>query len=255
MAVLAFRSPEIAAVHFPGRFVHLKTGDASTLLRRPFCVARVIGDEVLVLYRVLGTGTAWMLARRPGDTLDVLGPLGTTFSVRADAKRSLLVGGGLGIAPLLGLAEVLPSPATGGGPIEALFGVRTAGDVYRPSLVEGIESLDVRLATDDGTEGFAGNAVELLAALLDELAAEGVAPGEMAAYAAGPEPMLAATARLAAARGLDLQVSLEAHMACGMGACRACGIVRWADESRINGRVCKEGPVFRAADILWEEPA
>jgi dihydroorotate dehydrogenase electron transfer subunit len=258
VGLLRFRSPRIARGYRPGCFVHLATGDASTLLRRPFSVARVQGDEIVLLYRIIGTGTRWMRSRRPGDPLDAMGPLGNVFRLRTDGTRTLLVGGGLGIAPLLGLAETLRGSGYAG-PMEALLGVRSRGDVFGPALTEGAPELDWRLATDDGSEGFAGNAVQLLAQRLDELGV--AAPGNgasrgpgagLAVYAAGPEPMLQAAAAVCLPRGLDLQVSMEAHMACGIGACRACGVVPWKDESRIHARVCKEGPVFDASEILWE---
>ena len=250
VGLLAFRSPRIARAFAPGKFVHLKTGEA-TLLRRPFSIARVRGEEIVLLYRIIGVGTEWMRARRAGDALDVMGPLGNAFALRTEASRVLLVGGGLGIAPLLGVAEALKAHGHRG-PIEALLGVRTEGDVLGGTLTEGVDGIDWRLATDDGSAGFAGHAVQLLEHRLSELAAE--APQEsLAIYAAGPEPMLEAAAHLCVPRGLDLQVSMEAHMGCGVGACRACGIVTWKDTTRLSGRVCCEGPVFDAADILWEE--
>jgi len=251
VALLAFHSPEIARGYAPGRFVHLKTGDSVTVLRRPFSIARVRGDEVILLYRVIGSGTEWMRDRSAGDDVDAMGPLGHPFALRTKAKRTLLIGGGLGIAPLLGLAEALRA-ADYLGPIEALLGVRSQGDVFGPTLTEGLEDLEWHLATDDGSGGFHGNAVHLLRHRLDELAAQGASDG-LALYAAGPEPMLEATAKVCVPRGLDLQISMEAHMGCGVGACRACGIVTWKDPEKINGRVCREGPVFVASEIEWEE--
>lgn len=252
VGLLTFQAPRIAGAWRPGAFVHLRTGDASHVLRRPFSVARVRGDEVVLLYRIVGTGTEWMRARRFGDPVDAMGPLGTCFALRAGAKRTLLVGGGLGIAPLLGLADALRADGYEG-PVEALLGVRSRGDVFGPGLTEGVRGVDWSLATDDGSDGFHGNAVQLLAHRLDELAAAGEGTDDWAVYAAGPEPMLEACAHLCLERGADLQVSMEAHMGCGVGACRACGIVTWRDTSRINGRVCCEGPVFDARQILWEE--
>jgi len=249
VGLLAFECARVARSYRPGAFVHLRTGDASTPLRRPFSIARVRGDEVVLLYRIIGTGTRWMRARRPGDELDVMGPLGHVFRLRAPVDRTVLVGGGLGIAPLLGLAEALTAHG-GAGRIDALLGVRSRGDVFGDSLTEGLPELAWHLATDDGSEGFAGNAAQLLAARLDEWARPG--GGRLAVYAAGPEPMLEAVARVCLPRGLDLQVSMEAHMACGVGACRACGIVPWKDEERIHGRVCREGPVFDASQLRWE---
>jgi dihydroorotate dehydrogenase electron transfer subunit len=250
VGLLGFRSPHIARAYAPGKFVHLKTGDASTILRRPFSIARVRGDEVLLLYRIIGTGTRWMRARRPADALDAMGPLGKSFTLRTAARRILLVGGGLGIAPLLGLAEALRG-AGWSGTLEALLGLRSRTEQFGSSLSQGVDGLEWHLATDDGSAGFAGNVVQLLRRRLDELGAAGVTG--LSIYAAGPEPMLEATAHLCVPRGLDLQVSMESHMGCGVGACRACGIVTWKDASRLSGRVCCEGPVFDAADILWEE--
>jgi dihydroorotate dehydrogenase electron transfer subunit len=248
VGLLGIRAPAIARGYRPGRFVHLKTGDSSTILRRPFSIARVRGEEVLLLYRIVGTGTRWMRARREGDPVDAMGPLGTGFALRTGARRILLVGGGLGIAPLLGLAETLRD-AGWRGELEALLGLRSASERFGPALSEGVPGLAWHLATDDGTAGFAGNVVQLLARRLEELPDA----DRLALYAAGPEPMLEAAAHLCVPRGLELQVSMESYMGCGVGACRACGIVTWKDPSRLNGRVCREGPVFDAAEILWEE--
>ncbi len=256
VGLLAFESAEIATRYTPGSFVHLRTGDASTILRRPFSIARVCGDEIVLLYRIIGVGTEWMRARRPGDSIDAMGPLGRGFTLRTNASRTLLVGGGLGIAPLLGLAETLRAEGQRS-PTEALLGVRSKNDVFGPALTEGVKHLDWRLATDDASTGFAGNVVQLLIARLAELEAQrgaaALRPGELAIYASGPEPMLEAAAHVCVPRGLDLQVSMEAHMGCAVGACRACGIVTYVDTARINGRVCKEGPVFDASEILWEK--
>ena len=252
VGLLVFRSPEIAREYRPGSFVHLKSGDDTTILRRPFSIARVRGHDVVLLYRIIGVGTEWMRARRPGDELEMMGPLGTVFRLRQNAARTLFVGGGLGMAPLLGLAEALHEAGVAG-EMEAVLGIRSQGDVFGAALTEGGVELDWQLATDDGSAGFHGNAAQLLESRLDALAADGVDPATIAIYSAGPEPMLEAVARICEPRGLDLQVSMEAHMACGVGACRACGIVPWKDESRIYGRVCKEGPVFDASEILWDE--
>lgn len=252
VGILTFDAPEIARAYRPGSFVHLRTGDDTSVLRRPFSIARSRGKEVILLYRIVGSGTEWMRSRACGDPLDAMGPLGRSFDLRAGAKRTLLVGGGLGIAPLLGVAEAL-ADARHGGPIEALLGVRSKGDVFGPALTEGVEGLEWKLATDDGSDGFSGNAVQLLERRFDDLAAKGTAATDLAVYAAGPEPMLEACALLCLERGVDLQVSMEAHMGCAVGACRACGVVTWRDRSRVNGRVCREGPVFDARDVLWEE--
>jgi dihydroorotate dehydrogenase electron transfer subunit len=251
VALLHVESPQIAAAYRPGCFVHVKTGDAATILRRPFSIARAAAGRIELLFRIVGAGTAWLRARREGDALDLMGPLGTCFALRSDERRALLVAGGLGLAPLLGLAEALQRKGNGLA-VEGLVGVRTKAEVFPPQVLGSPERVPWRLATDDGSAGFHGTVVDLLRERLDAYASEG-APGTMSVYAAGPPAMLAATARLCAERRLSLQVTLEAHMGCGVGACRACGIVRTVDRERLTGRVCKEGPVFDAREILWEE--
>jgi dihydroorotate dehydrogenase electron transfer subunit len=252
--LLTFAAPGIARSYRPGTFVHLRTGDSSTPLRRPFSIARVAGDEVILLFRVIGAGTGWLGACEPGDRIDAAGPLGTPFTLVPASRRVFLVAGGLGLAPLLGLADELR--ATGGVEnVDALFGVRTEDEIPGPGLIDPPGGPIWRIASDDGSAGFTGTVVDLLEERLGEMAANG---GEdslsgLTVYASGPVPMLEAAAGVAAARGVDLQVSMEAHMACGVGACRACGIVAWKDRARINGRVCREGPVFDASEILWEE--
>lgn len=256
VGLLAFHAPEVAAGYIPGSFVHLKTGDASTILRRPFSIARVRGDEVVLLYRIIGVGTEWMRARVPGDALDVMGPLGRGFVLRQGRRRTLFVGGGLGIAPLLGLAEALRAGGDDSAG-EALLGARSKHDLFGDALTEGVPHLTWQIATDDGSAGFHGNVVALTKKRIEELrGAEGdgaLSADRLAVYASGPEPMLEALAHVCEPFGIDLQVSMEAHMGCAVGACRACGVVTYKDRSRLNGRVCKEGPVFDAGEILWEE--
>jgi dihydroorotate dehydrogenase electron transfer subunit len=251
VALLRVDAPQIAAAYRPGCFVHVKTGDAATILRRPLSIARAAAGQIELLFRVVGAGTAWLRARRKGDALDLMGPLGNCFIPRGDERRALLVAGGLGLAPLLGLAEALQRGGDGSS-VEGLVGVRTKAEVFPVEVLGSPERVPWQLATDDGSAGFHGTVVELLRERLDAHAAD-EALDTTSVYAAGPPAMLAATARLCAERGLALQVTLEAHMGCGVGACRACGIVRYVDREKLSGRVCKEGPVFDASEILWEE--
>lgn len=251
VALLRVDAPRIAAAYRPGCFVHVKTGDAATILRRPFSIARAARERIELLFRIVGAGTAWLRARREGDPLDLMGPLGSSFDLRGEKRRAFLVAGGLGLAPLLGLAEALRRKGNGLA-IEGLLGVRTQREVFPPEVLGSRERTPWHLATDDGSAGFHGNVVELLRERLEALApAEPL--DQASVYAAGPPAMLAATAQLCRERGLALQVTLEAHMGCGVGACRACGIVRYVERERLAGRVCKEGPVFDAREILWEE--
>ena len=171
----------------------------------------------------------------PGDRLGLLGPLGTGFSLPAPPRPVVLVAGGLGVAPLFFLAEELC--ARGAQP-RLLYG---AGSVDRRVPTDGLQAqgVSVKLATDDGSAGFHG----FVSGLMDK------EPGEQDAYlaACGPMEMLRAVADLAQGRGLDLEVSLESGMACGLGACLGCTVFLPGGEGR---RVCCDGPVFTAREVF-----
>ena len=211
----------------PGQFVMVRVGSAP-LLRRPFAVFDMgvsdAPDEALggsrawfeMLYKVVGKGTALLAKQREGAEIGILGPLGTGFQCRGDEKEEhLLVGGG--IADLLCLE-----------------------DFQRLGV-------DCHTATEDGSHGERGFVTLALTRYLDAL------PGKAALYACGPEGMLGAVARIAAERELPCQVSLEAHMACGVGACLACVVPgrRHTPQTPDYRCVCAEGPVFPAGELQW----
>jgi dihydroorotate dehydrogenase electron transfer subunit len=233
-------APEIAAAARPGQFLHVVCGDSTDpLLRRPLSISRVSRGEgwVEFIYRVVGEGTS-RLSRRPvGGSLDVLGPLGAPFSLNT-GRRHVLVGGGVGIPPMLFLAETLKEEAPED-EIVVLLGGRTADLV----LCEGDFTeigLAPRIVTDDGSLGRKGIVTDLLA--------EAFSPGPAVAYACGPVPMLRAVAGAAAEAGVPCQVSFEARMACGLGACLSCVIPTTSGYQR----VCTEGPAFDAATVEWD---
>lgn len=238
---LALRAPAISQAATPGQFVMVRSGAGlDPLLRRPFSISRVNDDTTLeLLVKVIGKGTQGLAALKVGDLVDLLGPLGQGFTL-ADQGRVCLVGGGIGAAPLLfltqKLVERLPTNA-----IHVLLGARNGSEVT--AMAKPFRDLDlpVQLATDDGTVGHHGLVGELLAALTD-----GTTPTQV--YACGPHPMLAAVARISKDKGWPCQVSTEAIMACGLGACLGCAVPR-------NGggylHVCKQGPVFTAGDLQW----
>src|SRR6266850_336468 len=251
--LLAVRSPEIAAQAHAGQFVHVRPGVGwDPLLRRPysFCGIDRREGEVELIVKPLGTGGEWIAERHVGDTLDLLGPLGTAFVVRRDTRNLLLVAGGTGIAPMRVIAEQEATRRN----VTLVMGGRSVA--YRwPSdrLPTGVEYVTT---TDDGSFGTRGRVTDALPPLFawaDQL------------LACGPWPMLAALGRLrdVAARSaatfpgqsvlLEAQIAVEQHMGCAMGVCRACVIVT----SEGNARVCREGPVFPLGDIAFEagEPA
>ena len=236
---LDLNAPRIAAASGPGQFVMVRCGEGLLpLLRRPISVASTDGERLSLVVRAVGPGTRWMQDRRPGDRVDLLGPLGNRFSRPRDSA-ALLVGGGIGVPPMLALAEGLAREGYAGA-VSAFVGGRTAGDLV---LVEelaaaGVETITV---TEDGSAGERG----LVTGPLEARLAAGA--GDARLYACGPEGMLAAVGRLAAQHGVPCEVSLEAHMACGLGACLGCAHVT-AGGGWVH--VCSEGPVFDAERIF-----
>lgn len=227
----------------PGQFVMLRvTESLDPLLRRPFGVydirtreGRRVGLDIV--YRVVGRGTAIMAEKRPGEKADVLCPLGRGFPPPEDPEKTVLVAGGMGIVPLYLLAKAL---GTG----RLFFGARTSAEAV---LARDFEALgfEVRTATEDGSLGTRGLVTDLL-----ELAPDSVV------YACGPPKMLKAVAAMAAGEGSRCFVSLERHMACGIGVCLGCAVKARGDEKKADNlyrMVCSEGPVFDADLIDWEE--
>jgi len=235
-------APEIARTALPGQFLHIRCSPADApLLRRPISISRIGRAEgwVEFVYRVVGEGTLLLSRAKPGEELDVMGPLGTPF--RADAgtdARHILVGGGVGIPPMLALAEHLWD-AREAGRVEVLLGGRTADLVLCEDDFRGL-GVEPRVSTDDGSLGRAGLVTELLDAALRQ-------GGERRVYACGPVPMLRAVDNVCRAHGVPCQVSFEARMACGVGACLSCVI----PTSTGYQRVCTEGPVFPSEDVVW----
>lgn len=228
----------------PGQFVMVKASDGiDPLLRRPFSIHRLLGGpsgEFEVLFRAVGAGTRLLARAHVGDRLDVLAPLGRGF--RLDARRPLLVGGGIGVAPLLFLAEAFLGQGTRP---HLLLGGRRDRDILCHDDF-GCLAVPCQTATEDGSLGEPGLVTKLLEREI------GAGTEGLGVYACGPMPMLAAVARTCAAAGVPCQVSLEAHMACGVGACLGC-VVPGVREPYL--RVCKEGPVFDAAEVGWEPAA
>jgi NAD(P)H-flavin reductase len=200
-------------------------------LGRAFSVCRVRGPRLEFLLEAIGPGTELLAGLEEGDGLWLVGPLGTGFTEPPQGGRALLVGGGIGIAPLVIWAEALASPA------HTLLGFRNALYAEAAALVPG----EVRVATDDGSAGHHGLVTELLER---ELAATDVV------YACGPPAMLETVRRICVARGVEGQLAMEADMACGFGACFGCVVATTTGFRRL----CVDGPVVRAAELAedWE---
>jgi dihydroorotate dehydrogenase electron transfer subunit len=218
----------------PGQFVMVR-GDwgAHPTLGRAFSLVES-GEQGAILVRVVGEGTRLLAGARPGDRLFVLGPSGHGFDAEAAGDAPLLVAGGVGVAPLVFLAERLA--ARGGRPV-FLYGARTAADLPLADRVAA--AADLQLITEDGSRGERGLVTAPLARLLEQ--------GHRGPIrSCGPEPMLEAVARLAVKHGVPCQVALESPMACGMGTCKGCAVLAADREYRY---VCSDGPVFEATEI------
>jgi len=236
--LLDIAAPEIAAAAEPGQFVHIRvTGQLDPLLRRPLsiCGADRSSGVIRLWYQVVGRGTQLLCERGAGEALDVIGPLGRGFAVGQQNKNACLIGGGMGIAPLLFLGGEL----TRHNKVTAFFGGRNGEFLPRQDF---LPEIDCRMATEDGTSGEKGLVTELLTQWL-----AGETPDII--YACGPNGMLKEVARLASQHNIALQVSLEATMACGVGACLGCicGKSKEAPEAWL--KACQDGPVFWAEEV------
>jgi dihydroorotate dehydrogenase electron transfer subunit len=236
-------APAIGREARPGQFVMVKVADGTTpLLRRPLGIHNADTAGFELFFKIAGQGTEILSRKKPGDRLDIIGPLGKGFTVPpgTKGKPAFLVGGGRGIAPLYFLARELA--AAGARPI-VLYGGRCLADIPLRERFEHA-GLEYHCSTDDGSFGFAG----FVTALVErEIGREKPA----IVYACGPDPMMKALAAIAAKHGLPAEFSLESVMGCGIGACWGC-VHRIRDEGGDGWvKICEEGPVFPGERILW----
>jgi dihydroorotate dehydrogenase electron transfer subunit len=241
--IMGLRSSELAAATKPGQFVMIRVRPGiDPLLRRPFSVCGVEEERFLILYRVVGKGTDIMTTVQPGENLQVLGPLGTSFSTPGENELPVLLAGGIGVAPLFYLAQSLGTRS-----VEFMMGFRTAREIIRPDHFHG-SNYNLSLATDDGTEGRQGFVTDLLPPFLE--AHKGLS---LSLFACGPKAMLKKVAEAAMFYRIPCQVSLESTMACGFGVCQGCAVKASPGESRSYHYVCQNGPVFSVESIDWSK--
>ncbi len=235
----------------PGPFFQLRIrpDELDPPLRRPSAPSEAYPDFLAFVYAIVGRGTDLMTRLAGGNEVDLLCPLGRGYSLPdpATPTDAVLVGGGCGGPSLLHLARTLRAAGHG---VHMAIGARTEAGLLETPAAKEIADRTL-LATDDGSAGLRGHAVAAAEQLLDDLA--GDRPVRL--YACGPTPMLRGVATLAAARGIPCEVSLEARMACGFGVCNGC-VVRTVDPAAEDGfayrKVCVDGPVFAAGDLIWE---
>ncbi len=245
--------PEFAAAQ-PGQFVMVRVNSAiDPLLRRPFGIFDVgihtpahTGANpqpcLEMLYRVVGKGTAMLSSLHETDLLDILGPLGKGFDLGVPGEEKLIVGGGVGLAPLYFLARELVKRS----PVRLFAGGRTRDDILCITEFERL-GVECYVATEDGSLGERGLVTQVLEQRLDALNSRG------ALFACGPHGMLGAVAAIGAQRNIPCQVSLEGYMACGMGACLGCVTPGkdHAPETPDFRCVCTDGPVFDGLELKW----
>jgi dihydroorotate dehydrogenase electron transfer subunit len=248
--VIALAAPEIAERTLPGQFVMVKAGeDLEPLLRRPFSVfeilrsnGRVVG--LSLLSKRIGLSTRRLFDATAGDCVQCLGPLGRPFAPVAGPMEAWLVAGGVGLAPFAMLAGQLRARNVA---VKLYYGARRAAELFYLEMFEQM-GVGLVLATEDGSRGDHGRITVPLERDLKMLGGR----TSVMMYACGPEPMLAAVARLSVAYSLPCQVSVERVMGCGLGGCYSCVIpIRTAQGTWHHVRSCLAGPVFRGDEVLW----
>lgn len=233
--LLSLEAPEIAAVARPGQFVMVRCGEShDPLLRRPLSIHRATGaGQIVLLFGVVGRGTRWLSRCRKAHRVDLLGPLGNGFSIEPTAQSILLVAGGIGIAPLIFLAE---DAFNAGQRVTLLMGARSASALCPRALLPSHGK--VAITTEDGSEGRRGMATDAIDDLVEEIDQ---------VFACGPISMYRSMAAKECLAGKPVQITLEMMMGCGLGACYGC-VVRTRSGPR---QVCHDGPVFELGEIIW----
>lgn len=227
------QADKIAANAKPGQFISVYTKDASKLLPRPISLCEVDKEQgrLRIVYRVVGAGTEEFSGYQAGDDITVMGPLGNGFTLKD--KKAFLIGGGIGIPPMLELAKQLDCEK------QMVLGYRDVLFLNKEFEAYG----SVYMATEDGSAGTKGN-------VIDAIRANGLAADVI--YACGPTPMLRALKAYAEENGIECWLSLEEKMACGIGACLACVCKSKEVDHHThvhNKRICKDGPVFLAQEV------
>jgi dihydroorotate dehydrogenase electron transfer subunit len=244
--LLTFRHPEVATEARAGQFVMIKAGAPADLpLRRPFSIMTADPrEETFTLFvKQVGPGTRALAALAIGDLASCLGPLGRPFTAPPADEEALLVAGGYGVAPFRLFGEELSRT---GHRARLFYGGRTAADLQLRDRFRDLQ-LPVVLVTEDGSAGVRGRVTVPLESYL------ALSSGLVRLHACGPDAMMHAVARVAEARDLPAQVSLDPWMGCGIGTCLGCVVpVQKPDEVRAKLRcACTEGPVFDAATVVW----
>jgi len=240
----------------PGQFIHIKcnTND-NPLLRRPISIHKIDKDkgEIFILFQTKGKGTEILSERKTGECLDVIGPIGNGFHLFSKSQKIMIIGGGIGIAPLLTIAE---ESVLKGKEVKVLIGAANKkmilGEKYFKKL--GVETC---ISTEDGSYQYKGLVTDLTEKIISKWLPDQI-------FACGPKPKLRKIAQISKNKNINCQVSLEERMGCGIGACLGCVCkikIRETDNFKNNlnrtnyiyKRVCVDGPVFEAREVVWDD--
>jgi len=239
--LLELECPLFAQAARPGQFVNIYFPGSLKIFPRPFSIAGIRGECIQILYKVVGSQTRLMRTWKPGDSIRILGLLGNSFELDQSAETHVLLAGGIGVAPLLFLADWLSEQG-----IQAHFFIGVQTENQHADYADLKSRL--YLSSDDGSIGFRGNVVEHFQEVLAELRRP------IRAYACGPDAMLHNLAGYCLEKEIDLQLSLEKVMACGLGLCQGCVVkMRKPIDGNSYKLVCKDGPVFKADEVLFDE--
>ena len=235
--LLEFIESDIAKNSQPGQFLQLLINQGiSPLLRRPFSIFDVHNNKISILYKIVGKGTACLKRKKIGEKIGVVAPLGNGFQISEGFDEAILVGGGIGVAPLLFLANKLKIRNIN---VSVLCGFKTSKEV---AIAEYFSDFALEISTDDGSAYSAGFITELLERQLNSKKLH-----KAKIYACGPKPMMRAVAKIADKYSISCELSLEERMACGIGSCLGC-VIKTKEGYQ---RVCMEGPVFFSQEIEY----
>jgi dihydroorotate dehydrogenase electron transfer subunit len=252
---LTIVAPEVGELARPGQFINIKLrDDSSHILRRPFSVYRMHkrggwASTIEIVFDIRGAGTAHLASLRSHAIVDLIGPVGRGFVMPKRRAHCLLVGGGIGAAPLFFLADELRNE---GHRVDFILGARTAGLLLNPIDVRRLASI-YRMTTEDGSSGERGLVTDVMVETMERCDTEVV-------YSCGPHPMLAAVSETCVERNIPVQVAVEELMGCGYGVCMTC-VMPLRRTPRKNeppedavtyARTCIEGPVFNGASVIWD---
>lgn len=240
---MTIESAYIAENALPGQFVNVKCSDGiNVLLRRPISICNVdkLKNTFDIIFQIRGTGTELLSRMRPGEIVDLLGPLGNSFDLDEKYSGIAVVGGGIGIFPLLFVLNESKADMK-----RCYLGFRSKDFVVLEEEFK-MASHDMYISTDDGSAGYNGLVTDMLARDIESNTLDML-------YACGPTPMIKQVIKLADEYGIPCQISMEQRMGCGIGACLVCACkTKYGDEWEYS-HICKDGPVYKGSDLIFDE--